>query len=65
MTEAEAQAFVPRYAAIWTAGLSDDFRTVWHENGPLNHPMLDRPLKGRGIPHLHRMRRCAASDPAA
>jgi hypothetical protein len=59
MTEAEAQAFVTKYAEVWMAGLSDDFRTVWHENGTLDHPMLDRPLKGRDIPDLHRMQRSA------
>jgi ketosteroid isomerase-like protein len=60
MSEAEAQAFVTKYAAIWAAGISDDFRTVWHENGTLVHPMLDRTLKGRDIPDLHSMQKAAA-----
>lgn len=59
MTEAEAQAFVTRYAGVWAAGISDDFRTVWHENGTLQHPMLDRKLQGRDIPDLHRMQKAA------
>jgi len=50
MTESEAQDFVTRYAAVWGAGISDDFQTVWHGDGTLNHPMLDRPLKGSDIP---------------
>ncbi|HEY4044429.1 MAG TPA: nuclear transport factor 2 family protein [Rhodopila sp.] len=60
MTESEAQDFVARYAAVWAAGISDDFRTVWDEDGMLNHPMLDRPLKGRDVPTLHRMQKAAA-----
>jgi ketosteroid isomerase-like protein len=59
MTEAEAQAFVTKYAAVWAAGVSDDFRTVWHEDETLHHPMLDRKLKGRDIPDLHRIQKAA------
>jgi hypothetical protein len=57
MTEAEAQEFVTRYAAIWAGGSRDDFRTVLHEEGTLNYPMLDRPLKGRDIPAHHGMQK--------
>ncbi len=49
MTEAEVQAFVTNYAAVWAAGVSDDFLTIWHEDGAQS-----RTLKGRDIPDLHR-----------
>lgn len=54
MTEREVEDFVVRLAAVWASGNSDDFLTVWHPDGVLHHPMLDRPLSGREIPKLHR-----------
>jgi hypothetical protein len=56
MTESEAQDFVTRYASVWEAGIRDDFRAVWHGDGT----QLDRALKGRDIPAIHRMQKAAA-----
>ncbi len=60
MTEAEAEEFAHRMAAVWASGDSDRFLTIWHGDGDLHHPMLDGPLKGRDIPRLHRLQVAAA-----
>src|SRR3546814_2958754 len=62
MTDADAQDFVVRLAAIWAAGNSDAFLTLWHQDCILHTPILEQPLPGRDLPRLHRAQMAATPD---
>lgn len=62
MTDADAQDFVVRLAAVWASGNSDAFLTLWHQDCVLHTPILERPLPGRDLPRLHRAQMAATPD---
>jgi len=49
MTEQEAQDFVDRFAAAWSARDSNAFLALWHPDGELHYPFANRVLKGSEI----------------
>lgn len=52
MTDAQIQEFVTRFAAAWAARDGEAFLALWHADGVLYHPVLDRPLKGTELGRL-------------
>src|SRR3546814_17444534 len=62
MTDADAQDFVVRLAAIWAAGNSAAFLTLWHQDCILHTPILEQPLPGRDLPRLPRPQMAATPD---
>jgi ketosteroid isomerase-like protein len=53
MTEQEAQDFVDRFAAAWSARDSNAFLALWHPDGQLHYPFANRALQGREIGMLN------------
>jgi hypothetical protein len=49
MTDQEAQDFVERFAAAWSARDSNAFLALWHPDGQLHYPFANRVLKGSEI----------------
>lgn len=62
MTDAEVQDFVTRFAAAWAARDGDAFAALWHPEGVLHYPLVDRPLAGSEIRRLNDVQRQAAPD---
>jgi ketosteroid isomerase-like protein len=60
--ENEIEAFVARMAAAWATGDSEAFRDLWHPDGVLYHPLLDRVVAGHELSSLHRAQLAAAPD---
>lgn len=52
MTDAEIQDFVTKFAAAWANRDGAAFLALWHADGVLHHPILDRPLKGTELGRL-------------
>jgi len=53
MTEQQAQAFVDRFAAAWAARDGAAFLALWHPDGQLHYPFVNRILKGSEIGKLN------------
>jgi ketosteroid isomerase-like protein len=53
MTEQEAEHFVDRFAAAWSARDSSAFLALWHPDGQLHYPFANRVLKGCEIGMLN------------
>ena len=53
MTEQEAEDFVDRFAAAWSARDSNAFLALWHPDGQLHYPFANRTLQGREIGMLN------------
>ena len=62
MTDTEVQDFVTRFAAAWAARDGDAFAALWHPEGVLHYPLVDRPLAGSEIRRLNDVQRQAAPD---
>jgi ketosteroid isomerase-like protein len=62
MTEAEVQDFVTRFAAAWAARDGAAFLALWHPDGVLHTPLLDRPLAGRELGRLNEVQKEVAPD---
>jgi ketosteroid isomerase-like protein len=62
MTDSDVQNFVTRFAAAWAARDGDAFAALWHPEGVLHYPLVDRPLAGSEIRRLNDVQRQAAPD---
>jgi hypothetical protein len=62
MTDAEVQEFVARFAAAWAARDGNAFLDLWHPEGLLNTPMVNRTIKGSELDRLMQVQIAAAPD---
>jgi hypothetical protein len=53
MTEQEAEDFVDRFAAAWSARDGNAFLALWHPDGQLHYPFANHVLKGSEIGMLN------------
>src|ERR1700691_1551994 len=52
MTDAEIQDFVTRFATAWAARDGHAFLDLWHPEGTLNTPLVNRTIKGSELNRL-------------
>jgi ketosteroid isomerase-like protein len=62
MTDAEVQDFVTRFAAAWAARDAQAFLALWHPDGVLLTPLVDRPVAGRELGLLNERQKQVAPD---
>jgi ketosteroid isomerase-like protein len=62
MTDAELQDFVTRFAAARAARDGDAFLDLWHPEGLLHTPMVNRAVKGSELKRLLEVQTAAAPD---
>ena len=62
MTDAEVQEFVTRFAAAWAARDGNAFLALWHPEGKLYTPLVDRPIAGSELARLMDVQKAAAPD---
>ena len=62
MTDAEVQEFVTRFAAAWAARDGNAFLELWHPDGVLDTPLVNRPVKGSELGRLLEVQTAAAPD---
>jgi ketosteroid isomerase-like protein len=62
MTDEEVQNFVTRFAAAWAARVGNAFLELWHPDGMLHTPLVNRPVAGSELPRLLEVQTAAAPD---
>jgi hypothetical protein len=62
MTDEEVQEFVTRFAAAWAAREGNAFLELWHPDGMLHTPLVNRPVKGNELARLLEVQTAAAPD---
>jgi ketosteroid isomerase-like protein len=62
MTDADIQDFVTRFAAAWAARDGKAFLELWHPEGLLHTPLLDRAVLGSELDRLMEVQKAAAPD---
>jgi ketosteroid isomerase-like protein len=62
MTDEEVQDFVMRFAAAWAARDGNAFLELWHPDGMLHTPLVNRPVAGNELPRLLEVQTAAAPD---
>ena len=62
MTDAEIQDFVARFATAWAARDGHAFLDLWHPEGTLNTPLVNRTIKGSELNRLMEAQKAAAPD---
>jgi limonene-1,2-epoxide hydrolase len=62
MTDAEVQEFVTRFAAAWAARDGEAFLELWHPEGLLDTPLVNRRVKGSELGRLLEVQTAAAPD---
>jgi ketosteroid isomerase-like protein len=62
MTDTDIQDFVISFAAAWAARDPAAFAALWHPDGVLHYPLLDRPIRGDELPRLNEVQNQAAPD---
>ena len=62
MTDAELQEFVTQFAAAWAARDGNAFLDLWHPEGSLNTPLVNRTIKGSELGRLMEIQKAAAPD---
>jgi SnoaL-like protein len=62
MTDAEVQDFVTRFAAAWAARDGNAFVGMWHGEGLLHTPLVNRPVAGSELSRLMEVQTAAAPD---
>jgi ketosteroid isomerase-like protein len=62
MTGDEVQDFVTRFAAAWAARDGNAFLDLWHPDGMLHTPLVNRPVAGSELPRLLEVQTAAAPD---
>ena len=62
MTGEEVQDFVTRFAAAWAARDGNAFLDLWHPEGLLHTPLVNRPIAGSELPRLLEVQTAAAPD---
>jgi ketosteroid isomerase-like protein len=62
MTGEEVQDFVTRFAAAWAARDGKAFFDLWHPDGMLHTPLVNRPVAGNELARLLEVQMTAAPD---
>ncbi len=62
MTDEEVQDFVTRFAAAWAGRDGNAFLELWHPDGMLHTPLVDRPVAGNELARLLEVQTAAAPD---
>jgi ketosteroid isomerase-like protein len=62
MTGEEVQDFVTRFAAAWAARDGNAFLELWHPDGMLHTPLVNRPVAGSELPRLLEVQTAVAPD---
>ena len=62
MTGEEVQDFVTRFAAAWAARDGKAFLDLWHPDGMLYTPLVNRPVAGSELARLLEVQMTAAPD---
>jgi ketosteroid isomerase-like protein len=62
MTSEEVQDFVTRFAAAWAARDGKAFLDLWHPDGMLYTPLVNRPVAGNELARLLEVQMTAAPD---
>jgi ketosteroid isomerase-like protein len=62
MTDEEVQDFVTRFAAAWATRDGNAFLELWHPDGMLHTPVVNRPVAGSELPRLLEVQTAAAPD---
>ena len=62
MTPEQLQDFVTRFAAAWAARDGKAFLDLWHPDGTLYTPLVNRPIKGSELPKLMELQIASAPD---
>jgi ketosteroid isomerase-like protein len=62
MTTEEVQDFVTRFAAAWATRDGNSFLELWHPDGTLTTPLVDRPVKGSELAKLIEVQTVSAPD---
>jgi ketosteroid isomerase-like protein len=62
MTDEEVQEFVTRFAAAWAARDGNAFLNLWHPDGTLHTPLVNRPVAGNELARLLEVQTAAAPD---
>jgi ketosteroid isomerase-like protein len=61
-TDADIQDFVTRFAAAWAARDGKAFLDLWHPEGLLHTPLVDRTVAGCELDRLMEVQKAAAPD---
>ena len=62
MTDTEIQDFVTRFAAAWAARDGNAFVELWHPEGLLQTPLVNRAVAGSELDRLMEVQKAAAPD---
>ena len=62
MTDTEIQDFVTRFAAAWAARDGNAFVELWHPEGLLHTPLVNRAVAGSELNRLMEVQTAAAPD---
>lgn len=62
MTDAETQDFVTKFAAAWAARDGEAFLALWHPDGVLHYPLVDRLIAGKELGRLNGVQKESAPD---
>jgi ketosteroid isomerase-like protein len=62
MMDAEIQEFVTRFAAAWAARDGNAFLDLWHPEGLLHTPMVNRTIAGSELGRLLEVQTAVAPD---
>jgi ketosteroid isomerase-like protein len=62
MTDADIQDFVTRFAAAWAARDGKAFLDLWHPEGLLHTPLVDRAVAGSELDRMMEVQKAAAPD---
>jgi ketosteroid isomerase-like protein len=62
MTETEVQDFVTRFTAIWAKRDGEAQQALWHADGVLHYPMVNRPIAGSELARLVQIQTETAPD---
>jgi ketosteroid isomerase-like protein len=62
MTTEDVQDFVARFATAWAARDGNAFLELWHPDGTLHTPLVNRPIKGSELAKLMEVQTASAPD---
>src|SRR5580693_2882617 len=62
MNDMDIQDFVTRFAAAWAARDGEAFLALWHPEGLLHTPLVDRTVSGNELARLMEVQKEAAPD---
>ena len=62
MTDTEIGDFVTRFAAAWATRDGNAFLALWHPDGVLHTPLVNRAIAGSELPRLLEVQTASAPD---